>query len=562
MLVLFLGEFILDINLFIQLLERMALIALAAYIYNQTHLFRNMIKDELTLKDKAGMVLFFSSLSIIGTFTGVGVEPFAIANTRPIGAFMAGYMGGPLIGLIVGVIAGAHRYSFGGFTAVACAVATVAEGLIGAIARRYSKDRALSARSGFLGGVIAEVVQMLIILAIARPLEDSLQIVNLVGLPMVIINSLGILVFIQIIKNAKEDYARIGAVQSQKVLNIAGRTIKYLRNGLDKDTAGHVAEIICEIGEVEAAFVADRKQLLAYNGAVMNEDILNEKVIDYLQNPGFGTISFTVRNKKVLFYCVPIYGIERNFEGVIGHQLKSEKLLSEGYFADYAKELSELLSTQMEIHKLNVLAQEANVAEYRALRAQIEPHFLFNALNTIASFCRTNPLRARELIIDLSNYFRQTLKRREDFISLEKEINFLNSYLSIEKARFGSRLTINIDIPDELQYAKMPAFVLQPLVENSIKHGILPKTEGGTVTIKAESIGEDIAFSVKDNGVGMKREKVEEVTSFWPGIGLDNVNARLKLIYPNSKGLEIKSSTGLGTEIGFIIRKEVMETNA
>jgi len=562
MIVLFLGEFILDLNIYIQLLERMALISLAAYVYNQTRLFRNMIKDELTIKNKVGMVLFFSALSIIGTYTGVGLEPYALANTRPIGAFMAGYMGGPLVGLIVGVIAGVHRYTFGGFTASACALATVAEGLIGALARKYSKDRALSARSGFLGGVIAEVMQMLIILIVARPLNASVELVKFIGLPMIIINPLGILVFIQIIKNAKEDYARIGAVQSQKVLNIAGRTIKYLRNGLDKDTAGHVAEIICEIGEVEAAFVADRKQLLAYNGAVINEEILNEKVIDYLKSPGFGTISFTIREKKILFYCVPIYGIERNFEGVIGHQLKAEKLLSEGYFADYAKELSELLSTQMEIHKLNVLAQEANVAEYRALRAQIEPHFLFNALNTIASFCRTNPVRARELIIDLSNYFRQTLNKREDFVSLEREINFLNSYLSIEKARFGSRLAINIEIPAELQCSKIPAFVLQPLVENSIKHGILPKTEGGIVTIKAESIDENIAFSVKDNGVGMNREKVEEVTSFWPGIGMDNVNARLKLIYPNSKGLEIKSINGEGTEVGFIITKEVMETNA
>ena len=149
-----------DINIYVQLLERMALIALAAYVYNQTHLFRDMIKDELTLKNKIGMILFFSTLSIIGTYTGVGVEPYALANTRPIGAFMAGYMGGPLIGLIVGGIAGAHRYSFGGFTAAACAAATVAEGLIGAIARRYSKDRALSANSGFLGGVIAEVMQM------------------------------------------------------------------------------------------------------------------------------------------------------------------------------------------------------------------------------------------------------------------------------------------------------------------------------------------------------------------------------------------------------------------
>ncbi|MBP1744122.1 MAG: sensor histidine kinase [Firmicutes bacterium] len=550
-----------DINLFVQLLERMALIALAAYIYNQTHLFRNMVKDELTVKDKAGMILFFSTLSIIGTYTGVGVEPFALANTRPIGAFMAGYMGGPVMGILVGAIAGGHRYTFGGFTATACAVATIAEGLMGAAARKYSKDRGLSVGTGFIGALLAEMLQMLIVLTIARPLEASVELVKIIGLPMIIINSLGVAVFILIIKNAKEDFARIGAVQSQKVLNIAGRTINYLRNGLDRNTAGHVAEIICEIGDVEAAFVADGKELLAYNGDLINEEILNKNLNNYYKDPGFGTITFVNGEKKILFYCVPIYGIDSNFEGVIGHQLKSEKILRDGYFANYAKELSGLLSTQVEIHKLNVLAHEAYVAEFRALRAQIEPHFLFNALNTIASFCRTNPVRARELIIDLSNYFRQTLNRREDFVTLEREINFLNSYLSIEKARFGDRLVINIDIPEGLENAKMPAFVLQPLVENSIKHGILPKAEGGTVTVKAESLGDIIGFSVVDDGVGMNMEKVEEITTFWPGIGLDNVNERLKIIYPNFNGLEISSAAGSGTKVSFRMNKEVMETD-
>lgn len=539
----------------------MALIALAAYIYNQTHLFRNMIKDELTLMDKAGMVLFFSSLSIIGTFTGVGVEPFAIANTRPIGAFMAGYMGGPLMGMLVGAIAGGQRYMMGGFTATACAVATIVEGLMGAVARKYSKDRGLSVWSGFAGAFVAEILQMTIVVAVARPLEDSVKLVSLIGLPMIIINSLGVMVFILIIKNAKEDYARIGAVQSQKVLDIAGRTISYLRNGLDRNTAGPVAGIICEIGEVEAAFVADSKELLAYNGDIINEEILSRNLMDYYKDPGFGTISFNNGGRNLLFYCVPIYGVDSNFEGVIGHQMKSEKILRDGVFANYAKELSELLSTQMEIHKLNVLAQEAYVAEYKALRAQIEPHFLFNALNTIASFCRTNPVRARELILDLSNYFRQTLNRREDFVTMRREISFLNSYLSIEKARFGNRLAINIDIPDELQDAKMPAFVLQPLVENSIKHGILPKADGGSVTVKAEFLGEDIGISVEDDGVGMNVDKVEEVKTFWPGIGLDNVNERLKLIYPNNYGLEISSVKGSGTKVNFKIKREVMEAN-
>jgi len=545
------------LNIYVQMLERMALIALAAYIYSQSHLFTNLLKIDLKIKDRVGFILFFSTLSILGTYTAISLHPYALANTRPIGAFMAGYVGGPVIGLIVGAIAGSHRFLLGGYTAFACALSTIVEGLMGAVARKYSKDGDFSILSGFVGTAIAEMLQMIIILTFARPLEYSVPLVASIGLPMILINSLGVAVFIMIIKNAREGYRRIGAVHSQQVLNIAGRTINYLRNGLDRETAKNVAEIICEIGDVKGAFVADSKELLANNGTIKDQDIY-EKLLDYYRNPDFRTMEFMKSDKKILYYCVPIYSIDYTFEGVIGLQLKTVKSLGDDYFKDFAKELSELLSNQLEIYKLNLLAQKASVAEFKALRAQIEPHFLFNALNTISSFCRSNPNRARELIVDLSHYFRKTLNKREDFIPLREEMFFLDSYLSIEKARFGKRLTIDIEVPEELQDLKMPVYILQPLIENSIKHGILPKAEGGIVSVKAEAAGESVEFSVRDNGIGMSEKKVQEVTEYWPGIGLKNVNERLKLLYGEENGLKISSVPDTGTVVSFKIFKEVM----
>ncbi len=542
--------------IYIQLLERMALIALAAYIYNQSHIFKNLIKDELKVRDKIGMIIFFSVLSIIGTYTGVNLEPYAIANTRPIGAIVAGYVGGPVVGVAVGLITGTHRFLLGGFTGLACGIATVVEGIVGALARKYSKDGAFSAKSAFLGAVVAESLQMLILLIFSRPLEDAVELVKFIALPMILINSFGVIIFINIIQNARNEYNRIGAIKAQEVLNIAKRTMGHMRKGLSKETAKSVAEIICEISNIKGVFIGDKKGLLTYCGEKISEDELKHNLEAYYEYPDYSVIKFTSNNKEVFFVCAPFLVSNVGFEGVLGLKVKSEKSI-DSYFWQFAKELSDLLSTQIELHKLNKLAEEASVAEFKALRAQIEPHFLFNALNTIASFCRTNPVRARELIIDLSNYFRQTLKRAEDFVLLKDEVEFLQSYLSIEKARFGERLKLIIDIPEDMMNIKMPVFILQPIIENSIKHGILPKPEGGSVLVKACYIKDEVIFSIEDTGLGMEKEKLAEVTTMWPGIGLKNVNERLRLLYGEDHELNINTKLNYGTKVSFLIPKEV-----
>ncbi|WP_123054543.1 LytS/YhcK type 5TM receptor domain-containing protein [Clostridium sp. JN-1] len=541
--------------LYIQLLEKMALIALAAYIYNQSHIFKNLTKDKLEFSDKIVMIVFFSSLSIVGTYTGINLEPHAIANTRPIGAIVAGYVGGPVIGIIVGTIAGVHRYFLGGFTALACGLATIVEGISGGLARKYSKDGAFSVKSGFIGAVIAECLQMVILLIFARPLADSIRLVKIVAFPMITINSLGVVIFINIIQNARKEYDRIGAIQAQKALSIAKRTMVHMRRGLNRETAKNAAEIIYEMSNINGVFIGDKNGLLTYCGGKLDQKKLDDSLNRYYKHPSYTILEFMNDKKMLHFVCAPFFISGVNFEGVLGLEVKS-KLNIDMYFWQFAKELSDLLSMQIELHKLNKLAEEASTAEYRALRAQIEPHFLFNALNTIASFCRTNPAKAKELIIDLSNYFRQTLKREEDFILLRDEIDFVNSYLSIEKARFGERLKVHIDIPHDMMNIKVPAFILQPIIENSIKHGILPKPLGGSVTVKARyNSNREIKFSIEDTGVGMNDDRLNEVRHSSPGIGLKNVNERLKLLYGEANMLNIETALNKGTEVNFLIPK-------
>lgn len=545
--------------LYIQLLERMSIVAMTAYVFSRTTMFKNFYHDKLSHYNKVIMILFFAALSILGDYLGIDVGNRALANTRPIGAIVGGYLGGPLVGVIIGTIAGAHRYTLGGFTALACAVATVFEGLIGGIVGKYFKRAKQSFLPPMLAGLAAEVCQMAIILLISRPLMDAIYLEKLIFLPMVIINTIGVVLFISMINSIKNEYDKIFATESQKALIIAQKTISYLKKGYNKNTAESIVKIIYEVSGIDGVCICDRHEVLAYFGEKVDESNLNRAINEYIENSDctvINNVNVVSDKNPAIFLMVPILINNTELEGLIGFKFDSAKQIND-YFIEFTRDLSLLLSTQIELYKLNKLAQEANVAKLKALRTQIQPHFLFNALSTISSFCRTNPLQARDLIIELANYFRITLKREDDFATIGEEIEFLNSYLAIEKARFGVRIGVNINIPEKVLNCLMPVFIIQPIIENSIKHGLLHKPEGGTVNLSAEVDDNRISFTIEDTGIGMSEEKLERLITKWPGIGLRNVNKRLELLFGEDAGLKIKSQPGIGTEVQFYIPADI-----
>jgi two-component system LytT family sensor kinase len=209
-----------------------------------------------------------------------------------------------------------------------------------------------------------------------------------------------------------------------------------------------------------------------------------------------------------------------------------------------------------ERHEREIREQEigklATEAELRALRAQINPHFLFNALTTIGYLIQTTPPRALQTLLRLTTLLRAVLRSEGEFTTLGRELEIVESYLDIERARFEQRLRVTIDVPARLRHIRLPPLVLQPLVENAVKHGIAHKQSGGEVAIRARVDRVDdhrrqLSLTVEDTGAGTTAEALQRGRR--TGVGLRNVERRLECQYGDVASLSIRTTPGEGTVV-------------
>ncbi|MGJ9401744.1 sensor histidine kinase [Arthrobacter sp. KK5.5] len=197
-------------------------------------------------------------------------------------------------------------------------------------------------------------------------------------------------------------------------------------------------------------------------------------------------------------------------------------------------------------------------AEVRALRAQISPHFIYNSLNAIASFITTDPQRARQLVVEFADFTRYSFRRHGDFTTLAEELQSIDRYLLLEKARFGDRIRVSLAIAPEVLGTVIPFLSLQPLVENAVRHGLEGKADGGLVTLTARDSGEFAEITVEDDGVGIDPDALRSVlagTTEGVHVGLRNVDVRLRQVYGDEHGLVIETAPGAGTLITLRVPK-------
>jgi two-component system LytT family sensor kinase len=198
-------------------------------------------------------------------------------------------------------------------------------------------------------------------------------------------------------------------------------------------------------------------------------------------------------------------------------------------------------------HKLQEQEKLLMLARIEALASQINPHFLFNTLASISSLIRTRPETARMVIVKLSALLRRLLRSQDHFVTLREELEAIDEYLDIECVRFGPNLAVTKDIAPDTRDMVVPSMILQPLVENSLKHGLQPKVGGGRLLIRSMRWQSYVILEVIDNGMGMTDDRLAQAAE--AGIGLRNVNERLRVIYGASCQLKLQSVPGQGTSV-------------
>lgn len=253
--------------------------------------------------------------------------------------------------------------------------------------------------------------------------------------------------------------------------------------------------------------------------------------------------------------------------GLFVHRLPGVGAIAFGYAAprpgaeQASAAIARWVSHRMAQRSLADESARAASAELRALRAQISPHFVFNAMGAIAALIRIDPERARSLLLDFADYTRYSFGRHGEYTTFAEELRSTEIYLSLERARFGERLTVRVTVAPEVLTVPVPFLVLQPLVENAVRHGIEPVEAGGRVSVLAEDEGPVIRVEVDDDGAGTDPAALEALlgddadADAHSHVGLRNIDERLRAVYGDAHGLVVDTAPGAGTRVTLRIPK-------
>ncbi len=345
---------------------------------------------------------------------------------------------------------------------------------------------------------------------------------------------------------------------SSNVLDLVVEALPHLRGGLRPESAGFTARLLYANLGLDACAVVDRERVLAYVGRGEDHHLVGGPALTGLTHRAIAHGEpFTARTREEIACPVPecpLTSVTIAPFVVRGQAVGALKLYRAGTpiapdDERVAVGLARVFSVSLEVAELDARSALVTQAELDALRARVSPHFLFNTLTTIAALTRTDAHRAHDLVVDFAEYFRDSLARHSEFVSLDEELEHVEQYLRFEHARFGERLRVGFEVDGRARLAQVPVFSVQPLVENAIAHGLAPKGGGGTVRVVAQPApdGDGIEIAVSDDGVGFSPGAQPRGL----GIGMDNVNQRLVKLFGAASALRVQSAPGRGATVAF-----------
>ncbi|MGE9551751.1 LytS/YhcK type 5TM receptor domain-containing protein [Erwinia amylovora] len=549
-----------EVNLVLLLLQQMCVFLVIAWLMSKTRLFIPLMQVTVRLPHKLLCYITFSIFCIMGTYFGLHIED-SIANTRAIGAVIGGLLGGPVVGALVGLTGGLHRYSLGGMTALSCMISTITEGLLGGLVhsllfRMGRSDKVFSPLTAGVITFVAELVQMAIILLIARPFQDALHLVQSIAAPMMVTNSLGAAMFMRILLDKRAMFEKYTSAFSAVALKVAASTEGILRQGFNEENSLKVAQVLYSELKTGAVAITDREKLLAFTGTGDDHHLPGKLISSAYTLRAIETGEVVYADGNEVPYCcsihagcklgstlvIPLRGENQRVIGTIKLYEAKNRLFS-SINRTLGEGIAQLLSAQILAGKYEQQQALLAQSEIKLLHAQVNPHFLFNALNTLLAVIRRDQQQAGLLVQYLSTFFRKNLKRPSEVVTLADEIEHVNAYLQIEKARFQTQLAVQLQIPSGLAHYRLPAFSLQPLVENAIKHGTSQLLGKGKILIEARQERGHLLLTIEDNA-GLYQPQPDS-----HGLGMSLVDKRLRAQFGNGYGISIRCEEDRFTRI-------------
>ncbi|MGH2858710.1 MAG: sensor histidine kinase [Solirubrobacteraceae bacterium] len=346
----------------------------------------------------------------------------------------------------------------------------------------------------------------------------------------------------------------------QEALHAATETLPHLRRGLSADTAANTVGHLRTLTQALAVALADHERVLAFAGTGFEHHDESEWMALVAHAGRDDRLHVESRIRCEHPGC-PIGGAVLAPLVVQGERVGTLLALFAGAWRLTPEETrtvgdaASLVSAELALAEFEARSERLARAELHALRAQISPHFVYNALAAIAGYIHSNPEEARELLTEFAEFTRYAFRGRSPYVTLADELSYVEKYLRLERARFGDRLEVRLQVAPEVLHAVLPMLSLQPLVENAVRHGV-ERRGRGRVEIVGRDIDADVELRVSDDGVGMDEQlAAEALAGQGRGVGLMNVQARLQAAFGAPYGLEIESTPGRGTTVKMTVPK-------
>ncbi|MEN1969438.1 LytS/YhcK type 5TM receptor domain-containing protein [Lentibacillus sp. N15] len=567
------------------LFERLGLLLVIAFVMTRTPGFKTLLYREFSWKMAIVHASVFGAFGIASTITGFVLDGTTvihdfvfhvsgdqlIVSSSLVAVVIAGLLGGPVVGFGAGLIAGGHLMLLGGIGGLSNGIVNPLTGLLaGWTARFFSDERVISPWKALFIGVFPPVLQMQMLLILHTQSEEIVGIVDMVGLPLVLSNSVAIAIFTAMIAVVLREQENEAAKATKQAFSIAEEALPFIKKEDTTQMAEGLAKLLYDRLDIAAVAITDQRQVLAHvgighdhhhHGDLITGELARQAILQKQMKIAESHRQIPCHHPKCQLesaIIIPIINANEVTQLIYFYFRKAqhirpvERMLAAG--------LGEYLCNQLKMLAADQLKEHMKDAELRNLQAQINPHFLFNTLHLIAASFRKEPEHARHITVQLAQFMRFNLKLvATPLVTLEKECEHVKAYLAIIQARFMNRLQVSFTHEPDLLDVPIPPATIQPLVENCIQHGLSNMVHRARIDVSIIAKDRQIQISVRDNGCGFKKEILQKVTkkpltqNANHGTGLYNVNQRLIRLLGEDAQLSVRNLPEKGSEVVFMI---------